>query len=302
MDQVDLIEAFNKDLQLRGVTTGQTYVRWVKNFAQFYGGDLTKVGKEDLKKYLGHLKERKLRENSIKLIFACLSVFFGYLVDEGTIVANPVISFRRTYIAPHRKAARSRERQIISVEDAKKLVNSILDVRDKTIVTLLLKTGMQRHELVDLDVSDINMEEMTITLKETPKRTNLTVFFDPETKELLRIWLSYRQTRVKSGETALFISQYGSRISGVSIGILVEKHAERVGLHDPKSKDPKARFTSHCCRHWFTTHLRRAGMDREFRQELRGDARGEAIDIYDHIDKQELKESYLAKIPRLGIC
>jgi len=47
--------------------------------------------------------------------------------------------------------------------------------------------------------------------------------------------------------------------------------------------------------------LRRAGMPREFIQELRGDIRREAIDIYDHIDKKELKESYMAHIPQLGI-
>jgi hypothetical protein len=35
---------------------------------------------------------------------------------------------------------------------------------------------------------------------------------------------------------------------------------------------------------------------REFIQELRGDVRREAIDI-DHMDKKELKESYLAHIP-----
>ena len=40
---------------------------------------------------------------------------------------------------------------------------------------------------------------------------------------------------------------------------------------------------------------------REFIQELRGDVRREAIDIYDHIDKKELRESYLAHIPQLGI-
>ncbi|UEC43438.1 MAG: hypothetical protein METHAR1v1_1400004 [Methanothrix sp.] len=57
----------------------------------------------------------------------------------------------------------------------------------------------------------------------------------------------------------------------------------------------------HCCRHWFTTHLRRAGMPREFIQGLRGDVRKEAIDIYDHIDRKELRESYLAHIPQLGI-
>jgi len=40
---------------------------------------------------------------------------------------------------------------------------------------------------------------------------------------------------------------------------------------------------------------------REFIQELRGDSRREAIDIYDHIDLKELKEAYLACIPQLGI-
>jgi len=39
----------------------------------------------------------------------------------------------------------------------------------------------------------------------------------------------------------------------------------------------------------------------EFIQELRGDVRREAIDIYDHIDKKALRESYLAHIPQLGI-
>jgi len=42
-------------------------------------------------------------------------------------------------------------------------------------------------------------------------------------------------------------------------------------------------------------------MGREFIQELRGDARKEAIDIYDHIDPAELREDYLAAIPQLGV-
>jgi integrase/recombinase XerD len=82
---------------------------------------------------------------------------------------------------------------------------------------------------------------------------------------------------------------------------LVVQTAERIGLHDPNSERMEDHFSPHCCRHWFTTHLRRAGMPREFIQELRGDVRREAIDIYDHIDKKELRESYLAHIPQLGI-
>jgi integrase/recombinase XerD len=47
--------------------------------------------------------------------------------------------------------------------------------------------------------------------------------------------------------------------------------------------------------------LLRAGMEKDFVKELRGDKRGEAIDLYNRIDKKELKESYLANIPQLGI-
>jgi integrase/recombinase XerD len=36
-------------------------------------------------------------------------------------------------------------------------------------------------------------------------------------------------------------------------------------------------------------------------KELRGDARKEAVDIYDHIDKTELRRAYLAAVPLLGI-
>jgi integrase/recombinase XerD len=42
-------------------------------------------------------------------------------------------------------------------------------------------------------------------------------------------------------------------------------------------------------------------MPREFIQEFRGDVRREAIDIYDHIDKEELRKLYLAHVPHLGV-
>jgi integrase/recombinase XerD len=42
-------------------------------------------------------------------------------------------------------------------------------------------------------------------------------------------------------------------------------------------------------------------MPREYVRELRGDARNEAIDIYHHIDREELRKSYPACIPQLGI-
>jgi integrase/recombinase XerD len=75
----------------------------------------------------------------------------------------------------------------------------------------------------------------------------------------------------------------------------------KFGLHDPSSRRVKDHFTENCCRDWFTTHLRRAGMPRDFIKELRGDKRRDDMDVYYHIDKEELRKSYLSCIPQLGI-
>lgn len=304
MDQVELLEDFRGDLRLQGKAENTIfeYCRWLKRFADYYGGDLVKVDREVLKKYLNHLRtEKGLSEASVKMAFASISAFMDYLIEIGKIAENPVRGIRKRYMSSYKKSGDDKTRQLISVEQASMLVNSILDVRDKTIMALLFKTGVRRHELADLDVDDIDLEKLTITLKKTPKRTNRTVFFDQETADLVKIWLKYRETRAKKGQKALFISKYGRLISGQAIEILAKKAAKRVGLHNPRSERSEDKFSPHCCRHWYTTYLSRAGMPRDYIKELRGDARSEAIDIYNHIDKKELKESYLAHIPRLGI-
>ena len=93
----------------------------------------------------------------------------------------------------------------------------------------------------------------------------------------------------------------GARIGRNMVYRFVTENAERVGYHDSGSDRLEDHFSPHCFRHWFTTHLRRNGLSREFLKELRGDSRREAVDIYDHIDHGELRKAYLAAIPRLGI-
>ena len=147
----------------------------------------------------------------------------------------------------------------------------------------------------------MDLVENSIKLKPTAKRTNRTLFMDDECSFILRRWLKIRAGENRKGSTALFLNHEGDRLQRRGVSDVVYKAAERVGLHKPESKRMEEHFSPHCTRHWFTTHLRRAGMRREFIQELRGDSRREAIDIYDHIDLKELKEAYLACIPQLGI-
>ena len=300
---MSIMEQFKSDCMIRNISGLEIYMLYAQEFLDFLAKrdkKVTEVTREDLKSYLANLRERGLKQSSINRVFTCLSGFYAFLVDEDLASSNPIIPFRRRYLKTYKDDNGTESRQITDVKQASMLVNSILDSKDKAIVTLLFKTGMRRGELCRLDFNDIDLDNMNLKLKPTAKRSNRILFFDGETANVLRIWLKVRGERYK-GEVALFPSRQSGRLSPTQVENLVKKHATRVGLHNPNSASLEDRFTPHCCRHWFTTHLIRAGMPRDFVKELRGDARRETIDIYDHIDKKELKESYLAHIPQLGI-
>ena len=306
MDMDRLIQDFVKDCQLRGMSPRSIphygYIPKVfKNYLEGQRVDFQTVDKDHLRGFIEYLRiEKGAAGKTVENYFAVLSTFYDYLTFEGLVSSNPVLPIRRRYLRRYKDNS-MQERQLISVEAMGRLINSEMDIRNKAIIALLAKTGIRRGELISLDVDDVDLVEMRIKLKPTAKRSNRIVFFDAETAFILRRWLKVREGRNKKGIPALFLNVMGDRLDRGGVLLLVAEAARRVGLHNPDSERMEDRFSPHCCRHWFTTHLRRAGMRREFIQELRGDSRREAIDIYDHIDLKELKEAYLAAIPQLGI-
>ena len=302
----ELIKAFQEDAKLRGMSSGSSpqYKSLLNIFAQFAhskGHSFLDVDRDILREFIGYLKEEKKAQSTIRKNFAVLSSFYEFLVFEGYMESNIVHQVRKRYLQMYKSDFTSQTRQIISVDQMAMLINSVIDTRDKAIIAMLAKTGMRRGELLALDVDDVNLSEMTITLKKTAKRSNRTLFFDDEAGAILRRWLKARELYSKKKSNALFITRSGGRLHRVRVDEIVRDAAIRVGLHDISSDKIEDHFGPHCCRHWFTTYLIRAGMPRDFVKELRGDVRHEAIDIYNHIDKKELRESYLAHIPQLGI-
>ena len=299
----DLIARFHEDCKLRGFVSNMDYIYRAKEFCAFLearGKTPMGADKDDIKAFLVHLKYREIKFKTIDRIFSCISALYGFLIEEDLVENNPILPFRKRYLTKYKSDNDSEIRKLIGIEDASRLVNSVLDTKDRCILVLLLKTGMRVGELIRLDVNDVDLDNGEIHLKQNSKRSNRILYLDDEAIAALSRWIISRKNRRGSEDLALFISKAGGRMKKRAIEDLIEKHAERVGLHDPHSNKLEDRFTPDCCRHWFVTHLLRAGMSRDFVKELRGDTRGEAIDIYNHIDKKELRESYLAHIPQLG--
>lgn len=299
-----LIKEYIDDLKLRNYekSTRDGYKTRITSFTNFLtqkNTNLSQVSKKELKQYL--VENQHLSFRTLIHAFSALNSFMNYLIYEELILNNPIPIFRERYLRTYKKQGRKQIRQIISVQQMSQYLNSIIDPRDKAVTTLFAKTGIRRTELIDIDLDDIDWERNQITLKPKGKRSNLIIYFDNETRTILERWIRIRNEIVDESETALFTNIRGNRLKRRGIQDLVTKYATRQGLHDQKSKDLSKHFTAHCFRHWFTTHLRRNEMPRDMIKELRGDARRDAMDIYYHIDQEDLRTEYLRAIPRLGL-
>jgi integrase/recombinase XerD len=310
-DDLDgFISDFLKDCHLRGMThysvlSYSSVLRSFRRHLESLGiSSVVGIDKNSIRDYVREIREdRKLSISTIENHLSCISAFLDYLVYEDIIGTNVALQVRKRYVRRYKAETPgdSHSRKLITVEELKTLIDSILNPRDKAMIMVLAKTGIRRGELVSIDLDDVDLVGMKIVLKPKAKRSNRVVFLDEECIKVLQDWLDVRSRYARKGENALFITAGGGRVNRNAVYDAVTSHAERVGLHNPTSRRLEDHFTPHCLRHWFTTYLRRNGMPREMVQELRGDVRGDAIDIYYHIDEEQLRNQYLQHIPKLGV-
>jgi len=302
-----IIQQFKEDCKIRDLSnhTIENYTSCLNLYTTYlkqHGYTIFTVDREILRELIADLRKKGIHHKTIENRFSAYSSLYDYAVYEQLITQNIIPGLRKRYLQRYKNEI-IHHRKLISVEQMAQFIHSILDTRDKAICLLFAKTGIRRRELGALDLDDINWENMSIILKPTHKRSNRTVFFDNETAFTLKQWLVKREHLADNKNNALFTSYTNrrSRFKRNGIGTIFTKWATISGLHKPDSKKLEDHFTPHCCRHWFTTHLRRNGMPREYVEELRGDKRNGAMDIYYPIDSEDLRKNYLSFIPQLGI-
>lgn len=308
MELMKLLEDFETDERLRGLTQEtilryRTPIRHLISLLAEKDLGFEALDKDILKEFLSRERTRNISDKTLMNYFSAISSFYEYLLFEGVVTNNPVPSFRRRYLHTYKSDNRPEERRLLSVEEMSRLVNYIIEPRAKAIAVLFAKTGIRKGELIAIDLDDIDWENYSITLKRKAKRSNRVVFFDEECAVVLKRWIRMRdRLGVPDDCRALFVN-YNSRnrIDKNRVYEDIVKPATALGLHNPNSEKLIDHFSPHAFRHWFTTWLLRNGMPREYVKELRGDSRHEAIDIYNHLDMEDVRREYLTCIPKLGL-
>lgn len=304
----DLLKGFERDCLLRGLS--QETIRVYRNdlnifldFINSSGLDLYKIENDNLENFLLYLrKERNVSQPRIKHYFSVLSSFYDFLVFKKYVKVSNILPFRKRFIRSYKKQYTPAKKKLLSVDEMSFFVNSIIPIRAKFIAIFLPKTGVRRGEFLKIELDDIDFEKREILLKPCfSKRSNRLIFYDEEVEIIMKRWLKRREKMVNNGVKSLLVNDYGKPMGRNSLYNEVVKWAKKLGFYDETSDKLEDHFSPHCDRHFFTSHMRKNGMPREFIKELRGDVRRESIDFYDHIDKDELKKSYLAHVPKFGI-
>lgn len=304
-----ILQDYARDCKIRNFNEDTTrayisHIRFLGDFLHERGRGFENATKEDFAEFVSYLRyDRKITFKTLRNYFAGLGSFYEYLLFEERIHANLIPVIRKRYLHQYKKTEGAiRRRKIISVKEMSDFLGSIMSTRDKAICVLLVKTGIRRMELKTIDISDIDWTTNSILLKYKKKRSNLTVFFDEECARILKQWLYVRNSLyVKDGCDALFVGSHGRRLQSCGVYNAVVSNSKRFGIYDTSSKDTIDHFGPHNFRHCFTTYLLENGMKREYVQELRGDTGQDAVDVYNHISLENLREAYIASMPLFGL-
>lgn len=190
--------------------TIQYYRVTIEHLIKNIGTQIRKVTTEEIRNYLvEYQKWNNCGKVTVDNIRRNISSFFTWLEEEDYILKSPM---RRI----HKIKTKTVVKDTISDEAIEKMRDTCKEKRDIAIIDLLYSTGIRVGELVNLNISDLNLEqrECVVYGKGDKERR---VYFDAKAKIHLQ---DYIQSRIDKNP-ALFVTLDAPytrlKISGVEI-------------------------------------------------------------------------------------
>ncbi len=232
-----------------------------------------------------------LGARSIQRRLSALRTFFEFLVREGASTRNPAVGVR----APKQK------KRLPTTLDADQMgrllafrADDTLSARDKAVMELFYSSGLRLAELVNLDVTSIDLKDRTVRVLGKGAKSRVLPIGRHAIAALSR-WLAERavllaQAPGDAQSPAVFVGRGGRRLSARAVQLRVDLWARRQGLG--------VHVHPHMFRHSFATHLLESSGNLRGVQELLGHADIATTQVYTHLDFQHLAKVYDAAHPR----
>ncbi len=252
------------------------------DFIHSKGRSLEEIQKADLEAYVENDQDKGVSNVSVFTKLRGLYPFLSFLVDKQ--VVDPGILDHKIKIKRPDPLPRS-----IEEEDIDKLLSVLEDTRDRAMILLLLRTGMRIGELLEVQVSEIILNEQKIIIYVGEKNyQGRVVYFSEDAKEALQAWLELRDPARKY----LFYGQTGNPLTYVAAWSRINNCFKKAGLAHKG-------YSPHCLRHTFATEALNAGMRLEIVQELLGHMSIEITRRYARLTDSTREEEYFRAMNRI---
>lgn len=239
---------------IRGSYTGLSY--FFKFLKERGRGGIEEIEKADLEAFVEHEQDRGIKLSTVKLRLAQVKAFLRFMIDKGDI-SEEVFPWKLTIKMPEPLP------RAMDPDDVDKLLAVKGSVRDRSMILLLLRTGMRIGELLGTRLIDVNMEEQKILIYEGEKnQRGRAVYFSADAKTALEVWMKERNKRYE----LLFYGYKGRPLSYQASRMMFVKYLDQAGLSHKG-------YTLHCLRHTYATDLINARMPLECLEKLMGHSR-----------------------------
>lgn len=205
------------------------------------------------------IKKDNISASHQRIILASITKFYELVIDKK-------INLKHLY--PQRKEHKLPN--YLTLDEVKKLIEVTHNLKHKSIIMLLYSGGLRLSEVINLKITDIDSNSMTITIRQAKGKKDRQVMLSEHFLICLRqYYIQYKPSYY------LFEGQNSIQYSGRSIQQIVKESAIKSGIN--KIVSP------HVLRHSFATHLLEAGTDIRYIQELLGHNHLKTTQIYTHI-------------------
>lgn len=214
-----------------------------------------------------------------------LKTLYNFLLNEGLITINPLNTIERPKVAK-RKIQTFNSNEVYAMLNAYD-VNTFIGLRNYTLLSFLLATGVRRSEFVNLTIFDVDLQADIIRVIGKGDKERL-IPIGKKLKLMLKRYLKARAEYLEQEckhktSTAFFISRYGEKLQLSGANSIFQSLKKHLGLRGK-------RFSAHIWRHTFAKSFLLNGGDVFSLQELLGHADVDTTRIYINLNTQELKQ------------
>jgi site-specific recombinase XerD len=224
--------------------TINVYINNILHFANFItnnniSDDFYKnITSMDVERYIISLETRQTKEgikrtgdDILQARWSALNAFFSWLVKRGHIESNPIITVDRPKNQVEHKVnylSKTEINKLFKVID--KNPNTVIAMRDRTVISLALATALRVSALVNINIEDIDFDAGVIKVIEKRQKVR-EINIGENTQNMLKEWINIRNKEFEDINTnALFLSQKRGRLSGDAVGDLLTKYCSEAGI------------------------------------------------------------------------